>query len=308
MDAQIAAAGDRLVAVWMTAGTDRFGGGPMATALSADGGKTWQAGPNPADDGSTSGHGFIDIAAGPGGVFHLTWFDTREERRGLRYASSADGGRTWTANATPDAETCECCWNVIVAGADGSVGILYRDKAPRDMSLAISTDGGKNWTGGKTVGSFGWQFDGCPHVGGGFAVGGSSEKPVWHATVWTGQADRLGLYYLKSEDRAGTWADPVRLGDDGASHPDVGADVQGRVAAVWHRRMGEVTVIESAFSLDEGKTWSAPSVLSRGSANATHPRLIPADGGLRAFWTEQTGEAPAQWRSHLIPFPVSHTP
>ena len=49
MDAQIAAAGERIVAVWPTAGTDKMGRGPMATATSADGGKTWTAGPDPAD-------------------------------------------------------------------------------------------------------------------------------------------------------------------------------------------------------------------------------------------------------------------
>src|SRR5688500_455378 len=59
MDVQIAAAGDKIVAVWPTAGTDKMGRGPMATAISGDGGRTWRAGPNPADDRLTIGHSFI---------------------------------------------------------------------------------------------------------------------------------------------------------------------------------------------------------------------------------------------------------
>src|SRR5829696_1619631 len=111
MDAQIAAAGDRLVVVWTTEGKeDRFGRGPMASAYSADGGKTWSVGANPADDGTAIGHAFIDVAADDQGVFHLVWLDGRDAPvspaaivnsattrpasagKGLRYARSTDGG------------------------------------------------------------------------------------------------------------------------------------------------------------------------------------------------------------------------
>lgn len=91
MDAQIAGASDRLVAVWETKGTDAWGGGPMATAISSDGGKTWKPGPNPADDGATSGHRFIDVAADEDGAFHLVWLDGRAGKQGLQYARSGDG-------------------------------------------------------------------------------------------------------------------------------------------------------------------------------------------------------------------------
>ena len=92
MDAQIAASGEKLVAVWPTAGNDKMGRGPMATAISGDGGKTWRAGPNPADDGTLGGHSFIDVAADDRGTFHLVWLDSREgASKGLRYARSNDG-------------------------------------------------------------------------------------------------------------------------------------------------------------------------------------------------------------------------
>ena len=131
MDAQITASGDYLIAVWQTAGTDSWGGGPMTTALSSDAGKTWMRGPNPADDGSTEGHNFIDITTDGTGAFHLVWLDTREGKRGLRSAISTDHGKTWSANHTVDAETCECCWNTVTGSPEGGAWVIYRDKAPR---------------------------------------------------------------------------------------------------------------------------------------------------------------------------------
>src|SRR5262245_65139412 len=132
MDVQVAASGRRVVAVWQTRGAGHFRGGPMATAISADGGATWSAGPNPAEGGSTQAQGFIDIAADSEGHFHIVWLDSRGGAQGLRYARSTDGGLRWSKNQTLDPETCECCWNTITTAPGGAIAVLYRDKDPRD--------------------------------------------------------------------------------------------------------------------------------------------------------------------------------
>ncbi len=100
---QIAAVGDRLVAVWTRPGGNRFGKGPLGTALSTDGGVTWSSGPNPADDGREDGHAFADLAADETGTLFLAWLDSRDGGQGLRTAVSSDSGRTWAKNASPDA-------------------------------------------------------------------------------------------------------------------------------------------------------------------------------------------------------------
>src|SRR3712207_7239577 len=48
--------------------------------------------------------------------------------------------------------------------------LLYRDKNPRDMALVASADAGATWGEPVRVGRFDWDFDGCPHVGGGLAT------------------------------------------------------------------------------------------------------------------------------------------
>lgn len=298
MDPQIAAAGDRLVAVWMTRGTGYFDSGPMATALSHDGGKTWLPGPNPADDQSSAGHGFIDIAADPAGTFHLTWLDSRDGRQGLRYARSRDGGHAWSANATVRADTCECCWNTLKTGPGGEVGIVFRDKDPRDMALAFSPDGGQSWEPPRLLGGFGWKFDGCPHTGGGLVLG-TARKPI-HALIWNGSAGNAGVFHVRSAGPDMAWTAPLSLGDASASHPDLAGDPSGRLVAAWDASADGTTGIHAAISSDHGATWSDARRLSSQGRTATHPRVSMAGRGFRVFWTEAGADGPTVWRSAMI--------
>jgi hypothetical protein len=245
-DAQVAAAADRLVAAWTTAGTDAWGSGPIATAVSDDGGQTWRAGPNPADDGSTTGHGFLDLATDRAGVFHLTWLDSRDGKQGLRYARSADGGATWSANITAKAATCECCPNALLAGPDGNVAILFRDHDPRDMRLVRSRDQGRRWLPPVAAGAFDWQFQGCPHAGGGLAMLGSGASAVFHTLIWTGKPGRAGVYHVSLSGATSPGSEPTPLGDPTSSHPDLAAGEPGLLCAVWDSAAGGAAAIWGA--------------------------------------------------------------
>lgn len=295
MDAQIAADpdGQHLLAVWTTAGTqDKYGRGPIATACSSDSGKTWSPGPNPADDGLSTGHAFLDLAADDHGSFHLVWLDGRNQEtgKGLRYARSDDHGLSWTRNKTLDPETCECCWNTLVTRPDGKVAILYRNKDPRDMAILQSADAGHTWSEPITVGGFDWGATVCPHVGGGLAFGADG---AGFATVWTGAGEHSGAYLLTSSDKGATWSTPVRLGNDHhAWHTDIAADSQGHVAAVYDARTDTTSAIFAVTSPDNGKTWSTPRRLTPPGESADHPRVVPIPGGFRVFWTDA-----AKWTS-----------
>jgi len=294
-DAQIAASGTKLAAIWTMLGTGFMGRGPMATALSADGGATWQPGPNPADDASQGDHSFVDIAADAAGTFHLVWLDARgaNKSKGLRYANSKDGGRTWSKNATLKPDTCECCWNTVAVGADGSVHALFRDKNPRDMAVISSTDHGAHWSDPAKVGRFNWDFQGCPHVGGGLIVRGST----LHALVWTGAASHSGAYHLSSIDQGQSWSAPQRLGDSDARRGDLASTGAQSLAAVWDRVSDGESTVFTATSANGGQTWSEPKPLSAKGVNAAYPRVVAVSGGYRVFWTESaTGQA-GVWKS-----------
>ena len=69
-----------------------------------------------------------------------------------------------------DPSSCACCWNKMIAPQPGQVHVLYRDHGVRDMALASTRDTGEHWELKSPVGEFNWEFQGCPHVGGGIAV------------------------------------------------------------------------------------------------------------------------------------------
>lgn len=295
MDAQIAAAGDKLVCVWMTKGTGLFDSGPMATAISQDGGKSWWPGPNPADDGLTTGHSFTDICADASGVFHLVWLDSRDGRQGLRYARSIDGGKTWQKNQTLKTDTCECCWNKLAASPNGPL-VLFRDKKPRDMALLSSNDGGDKWNKQAIVGKFSWDFTGCPHVGGGLAVESLGKKTMLHSAVWTGMPEKSGTYYVSSKNGGRSWGKPQKQGSSSARRADIAAGTKG-VAMVWEESGdGEVAIV-IAKSTDGGKSWSEPARINEAGANAAYPRILATAVGFRVFWTELPADGRGVWKS-----------
>ena len=281
MDVQIAATGEHLVAAWTAKGTkDKYGRGALVTAISADGGQSWRAGPDPTDDRNPDlGRAFIDIAADNGGAFHLVWLDGRAgDGKGLIYARSTDGGATWSKNRVLDAACCECCWNTITCAPDGRLYVLYRDVAPRDMSVVRSDDSGNTWSAPATVGRFGWNASVCPHVGGALAVLRHDSKSSLHAVVWTGHESASGAYALGSTDDGATWTHPQPLGgpSSGAWHADISSDAS-TLAVAWDAFTESGTAIFASVSTNAGRSWSPPARLSAEHATATHPRVsVPA--------------------------------
>lgn len=275
-DARVVAEGDFVAALWARPGKGPMGSGPLAVSISRDGGKTWTAAASPAD-GGPFGRRFPALAISSGAL-HAVWLDRQTNAKVLASASR-DGGKTWSRPATLDSDVCECCWNKALA-VPGAVLALYRDKNPRDMGVAVSRDGGKSWGSPGVAGPFGWGINGCPHVGGGLAWAGGKPR----ALVWTGHAEKAGLYALTSEDGGATWGKPDRLGGIGAKHGDLAANGT-RLGAVWDED-GAVWFASSA----DGASWTSPRRISSPKDDAGDPRIVEAGGGFRAFWIVRSGK------------------
>jgi len=289
MDPQIAADGDRLLALWTVPGTSDWGIGPIATSFSADGGHTWTPGPTPADDGQTDGHNYLDAVVDDQGVFHAVWLDNRDSgARGLSASRSRDG-LTWSPSRSIDDATCECCWNRIYAQPGGRLDVLYRDKLPTDLVVAASADRGESWRTVGTPGGFGWQFEGCPHTGGALARPAGLPGEL-HALSWTGAEGRTGLWALTSRDGGESWSEAHRIGSQAARHGDIAA-AGGRLVAVWD----EEARIFTATSDDSGATWSTPEPLSDPGRQATHPLVVASGDGALALWSERGEGGRSTW-------------
>lgn len=304
---QIAAAGDRIVVLWTEPGSSPWGTGPLASAVSSDGGRTWRKGPNPADDGSTGDHGFHDVAAVGLGRFLAVWLDDRDGAQGLRSAVSTDGGASWGKNVDVDARTCECCANRLLV-RDGRTDVIYRDLDPRDMAVATTTDG-SSWKRLSTAGAFGWKFDGCPEVGGALAITGKDGRERLHALVWTGKDSEAGVWRLASDDRGRTWAKPARIGDASAKHLDM-ASTGACLAAVWDQYLAgdKRNVVLASSSCDGGRSWSKPEVISAPPASASYPLAVATPGGVLAAWTQRAGSGPVEWKTRFLPLPPGDGP
>ena len=151
-DAQLAVSGAKLVALWTSPGTGFNGRGPIATARSADGGATWQPGPNPADDASQGDHSFVDCSADGNGTFHLVWLDSRgtNKVKGLRYAQSKDGGQTWSGRrATANNGTGIGAQPVVQP--NGTVIVPSANANETAIIAFRSTDGGATWAATATI-------------------------------------------------------------------------------------------------------------------------------------------------------------
>jgi hypothetical protein len=282
---QIAAVGEHLLAIWSTTGGGWNGYGPMRTARSADGGKTWRRGASPAGHSRPSDQSFVDLVADQNGAFHAVWLDDRaKDQRGLFAASSTDYGEHWAQHRMIDALTCDCCPNKLVTTTPGLLFVVYRDRDPRDMRCASSTNGGQTWRRGKRVGAFNWRFNGCPHVGAGAVV--FNRGQTVHATIWTGRDGGRGVYYLVSHTSGQHWAAPFRLGNDTAQHSDLAALDAAHLMAVWDSLEAGHFCIMTAVSEDGGHSWSAPRLLHGSLTPVQYPRLVATPLGYRVFWIE----------------------
>lgn len=295
-DPQIAADGDHLLALWTARGGGPFGSGPLATARSFDGGQTWQPGPNPKVPGDQTNVGYRFPATVAGnGAFHVVWIHAEGEERSLRYSQLPYGARQWSEPVIVDATCCACCWNELKIAPDGTLYALYRDESPRDMALAVSKDGGATWTRTGPVGDFKWDFNGCPHVGGGLALISEPANGSHHlwATIWSGQNEHAGAYVLGSSDGGQTWNRMIRLGATANTlgrHTDAAAQSANYAAIAWDASSkGEQTVF-AAVTRNGGHSWSAPRALSQSVNSSKYPRIVPFDDRFLVFWSEYPDE------------------
>ncbi len=280
-DIQIAAHGDQLLAAWSIAGTGFMGSGPLMTAISHDGGRSWSAGANPADDNSMGGHNFVDLAVDGSGRFHAAWLDNRSGKQGLIYSNSDDGGRSWATNQILDPTTCECCWNTLFAHGN-QVHVLFRASSPRDMRLFSSPNRGATFSPVTTVGAFNWNIQACPHVGGDLASNGTA----LHAVVWTGADSKTGVYHLHSQDHGATWSEPHPFPIPRARQVTVAAHRQ-RVIVCTTADDGSGNAIWLQCSNDHGQTWLLPERISGIDTEVAHPKAVTTTEGIRIFWTQR---------------------
>lgn len=292
----LTAQGDGTVALsWST--PNRAPGAMFASdlrvAASGDGGQTFTVPVQVNDDGLPISHTFEDLLRGPEHDLYVMWLDGRgKDRSGaaVQFACSRDGGATFGPNITVDGMACPCCRPMLAAAPDGSLWAAWRktyDGNVRDIVVAQSVDRGKTFGPPHLVREDHWVFSACPHRGP--SVGFDRQGRLYVGWYTEGTDEQARIYLATSDDRAGTFTEPVSLHTSTNSLPDnlrLAVHPDGMVAAVWEEVTGVRKRVVLRLSLDRGQTFGPVIPLSAG-AKAEHPTVaIDPSGRVALAWTE----------------------
>ena len=284
----------------------------IALRISSDGGATWGASKALcACKGSGQFDPIIEVVPSNGNVYaaYMSGFN-------VMFVKSTNHGVTWSA---PVKTYGTVSWNdkPVIATSDSGqhVYISFNGPTGGDPYAAVSHDSGATWTQTKLVDSnryyFAFDADVAPNGTVYFAesailYGGGGNK----GTTPSGTIDE---HVFVSRDNGATWEDHVvtsvqpglvciALGcppDFYLGHAALSVDGSNNVVLLYDgaTTAGGLQTIASRRSTDGGATWSAATVLSPASEEATSPAVESrASGDVRGWWMQTSGSGnPDQW-------------
>lgn len=265
---------------------DKAFNGQVLYTRSADGGKSFsELRPITASNESQR---FEALGLDADGSLFAAWLDKRNrvpaqqrgqpyDGAGLFFASSNDGGATYSEARLAQDNTCECCRLGLAFAGPGRPVVVFRnifEGGVRDHAIVTFSDPA---TPGEVhrVSRDDWQIAACPHHGPSLSI---SAAGTYHVTWYTNGKVRKGLFYARSRDGGATFSEPVLIGrpDRNPTRPYVIAGPR-ETAMVWKEFDGEKTTVNLMTSRDDGATWSAAKTISSTMDASDHPLLV-SDG------------------------------
>jgi hypothetical protein len=265
---------------------DKAFNGQVLTTRSSDGGKSFSELRPITSSNESQRFEALELDA-DGSVF-AAWLDKRNrvpaqqsgqkyDGAGLFFASSNDGGATYSEARMAQDNTCECCRLGLAFAGPGRPVIVFRnifDGGIRDHAI-VTFEGPA--TPGKVhrVSEDDWQINACPHHGPSLSI---SAAGTYHVAWYTNGKARKGLFYARSRDGGKTFSEPVPIGqpNHNPTRPYVIAGPR-ETAMVWKEFDGEKTTVNLMTSHDDGATWSTPRAISSTTDTSDHPLLV-SDG------------------------------
>jgi hypothetical protein len=240
------------------------------------------------------------VAYAPDGTLHALYAVGRLEagRRfpftTLRLASSTDGGRTWDAPRTVTGDSIPRSRNfhALHVAADGSLFVAWLESRADSASatyLTRSDDQGRTWSRAVRVAA----GEACPCCRVAIATTPSGRMYLAWRTVLPGNI--RDIVVATSEDRGGTWTEPVRVHEDdwvfeGCPHagPDIEVDASGALHVAWWTGREGSSGAWYARSTDGGRSFAPPVPLGVAHFSApAHLQLALDDRGtVVAAWDD----------------------
>lgn len=261
---------------------DRAFNGQVLATQSDDGGRSFaKAQPITADNESQR---FEAIGFDNNGKLFAAWLDKRNrvpareagkkyEGAALFFASSGDGGASYSNAQMAIDNTCECCRIALAFDPSNRPVVVFRNifhGGIRDhavIAFDAATPGEP-----RRVAVDDWQIAACPHHGPSLAV---APNGAYHVAWFTNSKARKGLFYAHSRDAGRSFSAPLAIGEakKNPSRPFALAGARG-LAMVWKEFDGERTTVNLMTSGDDGETWSLPRVVAGTADSSDHPLLV----------------------------------
>lgn len=268
-------------------------------STSTDGGATWGASFLLNRDGKEAEHGFVTLAALPGGGVGATWLDGRKMSgghhdhgdpgdMGIRYAT-VDAQGTIANDEEVDGRTCECCTTGMTMTSSGPV-IVYRDRSPdevRDIAYVAKTADG--WTAPARVHADEWKINACPVNGPQIdAIGARA------VTAWFTAPENQGRAYAAFSDDGGRTFDKALQIDDGKpiGRLDVILLDENTALVTWLEQTATGGEIRARRVSRDGKIEPAVKIADSSTARAAgFARIARAGRDVYFTWTEQSADS-----------------
>lgn len=257
-------------------------------ATSTDGGSTWSAPFLLNRDGKQAEHGFVTLAALPGGGVGATWLDGRNMTGSdgdmtIRYATVNANGAI-DADVVVDPRTCECCTTAMTVTTSGPV-IAYRDRSAHDIrDISYVSRSGAAWSSPRSIRADGWKINGCPVNGPQLDAVGKDAVISW----FTAAQEKQRVFVAFSNDGGATFGKAIPV-DDGkpAGRVDVVMLDRDTALVTWLEQTAAGAEIRARRVARNGQPPPSIKIADSATARAAgFTRIARAGDEVWFTWTE----------------------
>jgi BNR repeat-like domain len=284
-----------LVAHWLRRNSRTGAGYDVEIATSSDDGQTWSAPISPHHDGTKTQHGFASLFETGGATpFGLVWLDGRlttpaanpdDDAVGEMTLRSARYDASWQQQADDgvDLRVCDCCPTAVASTSDGIV-VAYRDRSAAEIrDIYVTRLAGGKWSAPAPVHKDGWKIDGCPVNGPAISASGRDVAVAW----FTAPQEQGHSFVAFSKDGGRTFADPIRVDDEGSlGRVSVAVMSDGSAVVSWIELANQKAALKIRRVGRDGSKSPTATVADITSRGTSYPRMVRSDRELVFAWPD----------------------
>lgn len=269
--------------------------GDIRFSKSVDDGKTFSQPITINDNRDMISHRFDTLGVNNHGDIYISWLDKRDKQQAIKsgkkyngaaayFAVSLDDGKSFNPNIKIADNSCECCRMAMDFDQRGLPVISWRNiygDNIRDHSI-VSFENRLQPGKPDRLSHDNWKLDGCPHHGPSLSI---SHTNIYHAVWFNDAKENHGVFYANSRDSGRSFSKPIEIGQykRQASHADV-ITLGSSVYIAWQEFYESRYQLYSMYSVDNGKHWTKPKLLSVTAKTPDYPFVLTDNQQVYVSW------------------------